>query len=344
MKCVAIMLLSELAVQAANYEATKAVVEGVEVVRLADASHRTEVSIAVSIGNIAYEMKVNGKNILFVPFHTLGEFKDQPTLAGNPLLAPWANRIDQLGYYANGKKYLLNPELKNLVFLYEGGIPNHGLVAFSPNWKIAKLGADNRSAWTTSRLEYWKYPELMAQFPFAHTLEMTYRLAGGVLEVETAIENNSAEPMPVAIGYHTYYQLDDAPREQWRVHVPAKEHLTVSKKLLPTGESRPMDLADPLTLADVHLDDLFTGLIRGTDGRAEFSVQGEKQKISVYYGPKYTAAVVYAPRGRSFICFEPMAAITNAFNLAHSGAYKELQSIPPGGQWRESFWIAPSGF
>jgi sulfide:quinone oxidoreductase len=31
-----------------------------------------------------------------------------------------------------------------------------------------------------------------------------------------------------------------------------------------------------------------------------------------------------------------MAGITNAFNLAHAGVYKELQSIPPGGQWRES--------
>jgi aldose 1-epimerase len=55
-------------------------------------------------------------------------------------------------------------------------------------------------------------------------------------------------------------------------------------------------------------------------------------------------AVVYAPRGRDFLCFEPMAAITNAFNLDHSGVYRELESIPAGGTWRESFWIGPSGF
>lgn len=62
------------------------------------------------------------------------------------------------------------------------------------------------------------------------------------------------------------------------------------------------------------------------------------------YGPKYTVAVVYAPPGKDFICFEPMAAITNAFNLAHAGVYKELQSVAPGGEWRESFWIQPSGW
>jgi hypothetical protein len=54
--------------------------------------------------------------------------------------------------------------------------------------------------------------------------------------------------------------------------------------------------------------------------------------------------VVYAPAGRDFICFEPMAGITNALNLAHRGVYKELQTIAPGGVWQESFWIKPSGF
>jgi aldose 1-epimerase len=47
---------------------------------------------------------------------------------------------------------------------------------------------------------------------------------------------------------------------------------------------------------------------------------------------------------RNFVCFEPMAGITNAMNLAHTGVYKELQYIQPGGTWQESFWIRPSGF
>jgi aldose 1-epimerase len=69
------------------------------------------------------------------------------------------------------------------------------------------------------------------------------------------------------------------------------------------------------------------------------------------FGPKYRAAVVYAPspsaspsQDRNFICFEPMAGITNALNLAQKGIYKELQSIPPGQTWVESFWARPSGF
>ena len=47
---------------------------------------------------------------------------------------------------------------------------------------------------------------------------------------------------------------------------------------------------------------------------------------------------------KGFIAFEPMVAITNALNLAQKGVYKDLQTIPPGGSWEESFWITTKGY
>jgi aldose 1-epimerase len=73
-------------------------------------------------------------------------------------------------------------------------------------------------------------------------------------------------------------------------------------------------------------------------------MQGEKEKLSVVFGPKYTVCVLWVPAGSNFLCFEPMSAMVNAMNMAQTGVYKELQSIPPGGEWRESFWVRPSGF
>jgi aldose 1-epimerase len=328
---------------AANYSALKSTDQSIEIVRLADAAHKTEVAIAPSFGNMAYEMKVNGKNILFLPAANIADLKAKPALAGVPFLWPWANRIDGDAYWANGKKYLLNPDLGN--FRYDGNHkPIHGLLAFSPLWQVTKLEADAKSARVTSRLEFAKHPELMAQFPFAHTVEMTYRLADGVLEVETALLNHSAEAVPVAVGYHPYFQLHDTPRDEWQVHLAAREQYVLSNVLIPTGERKPNPFHNPQPLQGTQLDNVFGGLVREGDGRAHFSVTGKKEKISVIYGPKYTVAVVYAPPGKSFICFEPMAAITNAFNLAHTGAYKELQFVPAGGEWRESFWIEPAGF
>ncbi len=38
-----------------------------------------------------------------------------------------------------------------------------------------------------------------------------------------------------------------------------------------------------------------------------------------------------------------MAGITDAVNLNHEGKYPELQSVPPGGTWTESFWVRTTG-
>ncbi len=343
MKSAALLLSSSLLMSAANYSAQQTTADGVAIVRLTDAAHKTQVSIVPSIGNIAYEMKVNGKDVFWSPYKSVAELQQKHAHLGNPLLAPWANRIAGDSYYVNGKKYTLNPELKN--FGYDGNHnPIHGLVLYASEWKVTGTKADDESAEVTSRLEFWRRPDWMAQFPFAHNLEMTYRLKNGTLEVVTTIENLSSEPMPVAIGYHPYFTLSDAPRDQWKVHLPVKEHLVLNDKLIPTGEHKATELADPLSLQGNKLDDGFSGLQRNSNGLAEFWVQGKNERVSVLYGPKYPIAVVYAPPGRNFICFEPMAAPTNAFNLAHEGKYKELQSVSPGGKWTESFWIRPSGF
>jgi aldose 1-epimerase len=335
-------LMIPVTTPAANYTARKTVVDGVDVVELADAARHAEVSIATSIGNMAYEFKVAGKNFLWFPYHSPAEMKEDPRFCCVPFLAPWANRLDQDAFWANGRKYLLNPDLGNLR-RDNHQKPIHGLLNFSPDWKVTAADADAQSAWTTSRLEFWKHPELMAQFPFAQTISMTYRLRDGELHVETTIENLSGEAMPVAIGFHPYFQLHDSPRDQWKVHLAARDHMTLSNLLIPTGESKPVEFADPHPLHVSQLDDVFTNLILGADGRARFWVEGVKERVTVTYGPKYTVAVVYAPAAGAFICFEPMAAITDAFNLAHAGVYKELQSIPAGGQWKESFSIAVTG-
>jgi aldose 1-epimerase len=336
-------LLFPLMSIAADYSAQKAIVDGIEVVRLAYAPHGIEVAVAPSLGNLAYEFNVNGKNVLWLPYKTLAEMKAKPQFGGIPFLAPWANRLSEDAFFANGKKFRLNPDLGN-IRRDQNQHPIHGLLTVSPDWEVTALESDSHSACVTSRLEFWKHPELMAQFPFAHTIEMTHCLRDDALEVRTSIRNLSADPMPVGIGYHPYFQLHDAPRDQWKVHLAARDHLLLSKAVIPTGERKPMEFADLFPLAGVSLDDVFGGLVRDSSGHATFSVEGAHEKISVIYGPKYTIAVVYAPLGRPFICFEPMSTVTDGFNLAQAGVYKELQSIAPGGTWIESFRVVPTGF
>ncbi len=318
--------------------ARKLTVDSTEIVRLSDPSHAFEVSICSSIGNIAYDMRVNRKPILMSP-PPLSQWKKNPAQAGIPLLAPWANRLDSDAFWANGKRYLLNPQAVE-IRRDSHDLPIHGLLLFAADWNVIGLNADEHTAEVTSRLEFWKHPEWMAQFPFAHSIVMTHRLYGGELEVRLTIENHSTDPMPLIIGFHPWYQLPGVPRDRWKIHLPVREHFLLSEKLIPTGESKPIEFPDPTPLAGRQFDDVFGGV----DPKAEFALEGDGRKVAVRFGPKYPVAIVYAPSNRDVVCFEPMTGLTNGFNLAHEGRFKNLQSIAPGESWTESFFVRPTGF
>jgi len=332
-----------------------------DIVQLRDTKTDTTVSVMTSVSN-AYEMVVKGQDLIRMTFATVDDFRARPGLNGIPLLAPFANRLDEPAFYANGKKYNFDMELGNV----RGPIPIHGYLSGAKDWKMVEAKADGNAAWVTNQLDFYRNPQWMQQFPFAHTLTMTYRLQDGTLEVHTRIDSLSGEPMPVAIGFHPYFQLTDSPREEWRIAINAKTHWKLEPSKLPTGETEPITqfLPDPkhVVVKNVMLDDIFTDLERDERGQATLSLIGKAQQVDVLIGPKFRAALVYTPpndpnRGggpgpnpaaavpmRGSVAFEPMAAITNALNLTQKGLYKELQSIEPGGSWEESFWIRPHGF
>jgi aldose 1-epimerase len=356
-----------------------------DIVQLRDARTDTTVSVMTSLSN-AYEMVVKGQNLIRMTFGSVDEFRARPGLNGIPLLAPFANRLDEQAFYANGKKYNFDMELGNV----RGAIPIHGYLSGAKDWKLVEAKADGNAAWVTNTLEFYRNPQWMKQFPFAHTLQMTYRLQDGVLEVRTRIENLSIEPMPVAIGFHPYFQLTDSSREDWTLSIGAKTQWLLAPNKIPTGETEPIEkfLPDPhaVALKDVDLDHVFGDLERDAQGRAVMTVKGKTQQLDVLLGPNYRSVVLYSPnpanargggRGagggaagsgatgqaataaapavpltgtnavlpnRGFIAFEPMVGITDSMNLAQKGLYKELQSIPPGGTWQESFWLRPKGF
>jgi aldose 1-epimerase len=322
-----------------------------DIVRLADSRTNMTVSVLTTTHN-AYEIVVKGHNILRTAFGTLDELRDRPGHNGIPLLAPFANRLDEPAFYANGRRYTFDTELGNI---RGGAIPIHGFVTGSKDWELVEVKADGEAAWVTSRLDFYRNPQYMKQFPFAHTITMTYRLADGALEVRTRLDNVSREPMPVAIGFHPYFELTESSRDDWTLSVPAKTHWLLAPNKIPTGETQPIEkrLANPLNVAlkGLTLDDGFSDLERDAQGRGVVTLRGASQQVDVLLGPRFTVVLVYLPlvpaagaSKRGSVAIEPMAGVTNSMNLAHKGLYKELQSVPPNGSWEESFWIRPRGF
>jgi aldose 1-epimerase len=338
---VLVLAIPSLAVAsfAQNYTAEKTTDHGIDVVHLTDAVSGVEVAIAPTYGNLAYEMKVHGKNILFFPLADVSELKKTRAAGGNPFLAPWSNRLGELDFWANGKKYIFNTTLGNIRL----PVPIHGVLLNSPYWEVIEVKADKKSAHVTSRLQFWKYPDMMAQWPFAHEYEMTYELSGGVLEVRLAVINLSADPMPVSIGFHPCFQLPDGKRDDWTMSIPARKVVLTDERQVATGEYKPFDLPNPLPLKGQALDTGYVDLVRDSAGRAHFSIDFGSEKIEGIIGARYPTAMVYTPPNSQAACLEPMAGISNAVNLNHEGKYPDLQMLAPGAKWVESFWVRSGG-
>jgi len=375
-----------------------------DLVELADATAQMNVSVVWSMSN-AWRIQVKGKDLVRTS-PALADFQARPGFNGIPFLAPFANRLDETAFYANGKKYNFDLEMGTV----RGPIPQTGYVNGTKAWTLVEAKADQKSAWVTCRLDFYKNPQFMAQFPFAHTVTMTYRVSDGALEVHTRLDNLSTDPMPVSIGFHPIFELPDGNRDDWTVSLDAKTHWIEIPQRLPTGETQPIEnfFGSDRTAIQLKkyalIDDVFTDLVRDANGRATMKLMYGGKELDVMLGPKFKAVLAWstplasggggrgagagrgappagqgapappppAPSGpfpvdpaqgvkvappavppaegapppatKGFIAFEPMAAITNALNLAQKGVYKELQSIPPGGSWEESFWITTKGY
>jgi len=372
-----------------------------ELIELSDTTSQMNVSVVWSMSN-AWRIQVKGKDLVRAAA-SLADFQARPGFNGMPLLAPFANRLDETAFYANGKKYNFDLELGNV----RGPIPSTGYVNGSKAWLLVEAKADQRSAWVSCRLDFYKNPLFMAQFPFAHTITMTYRVSDGALEVHTRLDNLSTDPMPAVIGFHPIFELPDGNRNDWTVSLDAKTHWIEIPQRLPTGETQPIESFFGSDRTAIQLkkyaliDDVFTDLIRDANGRATMKLMYSGKELHVSLGPKFKTVLAWstplapggggragggggrgagqgapaappapsgpfpvdpaqgvkvappaapaaegapAPTTKGFIAFEPMVAITNALNLAQKGVYKELQSVPPGGSWEESFWITTKGY
>src|SRR5262245_53343643 len=133
-------------------------------VELVDADAQMHVSVVWSMSN-AWRIQVKGKDLVRTSA-TLADFEARPAFNGMPFLAPFANRLDETAFYANGRKYNFDLELGNV----RGPIPQTGYVNGTKAWQLVEAKADQKSAWVTCRLDFYKNPQFMAQFPFAHTI------------------------------------------------------------------------------------------------------------------------------------------------------------------------------
>lgn len=233
---------------------------------------------------------------------------------GIPILYPWANRLGGNTYTAEKLTTTLIPG-ENGVRPDPAGLPIHGVLAAYPGWWVTDE-SDNE---LTAELDFGADPQLLASFPFPHLLAVTIRLDGRTLTVRTTVTATGDIAVPLCFGFHPYLHLPEAPRGEWVMETPRLRRLFLDDRGLPTGQTSPRPPASE-QLGDKALDDAYDQV----DDAAVFAVTGGDRRLEVHFERGYPAAQIFAPPGEDVICFEPMAAPTDALRR---GGYR---SAGPG--------------
>jgi galactose mutarotase-like enzyme len=238
---------------------------------------------------------------------------DRPWARGIPLLHPWANRLGAFGYAFDGTTVELDPAD---LYLEEHGLPLHGLRAAVTGWTVTEQ--------STTRIAAAREVDHRA-FPFPHRVELTADLSPTTLTIATTVTAGE-RPVPIAFGFHPFFQLPGVPRADWEITLPVADRIVVDEHLVPTGERAPAgDLDGPL--GERTFDDGYT-----VSGTGPFVLEGGGRRIALALEEGYGFAQVFAPKIADIVCFEPMTAPADA--LRHGP-----DSVPSGGTFTARFQI-----
>jgi aldose 1-epimerase len=263
-----------------------------------------------------------------------------PTRSGIPVLFPFPNRIRDGRFTWAGRTYQL--PLNDSA----GKNANHGFACRRP-WRVVDQGADETAAWLTG--EFWgsrDAADARALWPADYQLRLTYRLTADRLRLTATVQNLDTVSLPFGLGFHPYFRAAPAGAsgEDCLVTAAASEYWELADSL-PTGVRRPVDgardLRRPWRFADLHLDDVLTGLAGesppGSDQlylRGTLSDEATGRQLRLFTSGEFRELVAFTPQHRQAVCLEPYTCTTDAINLQERGIDAGLQVLSPGVTWQ----------
>lgn len=221
---------------------------------------------------------------------------------GIPILYPWANRLGANTYTAQDVTVTLTPG-QNRVRADPNGLPIHGVLAAYPGWRVTAETANE----LTAEVDFGADPQLLESFPYPHVLDVAVRLAERTLTVRATVTATGDRTVPLCFGFHPYLRLPEVARADWVIETPPLRHLGLDDRGLPTGETSEQP-AKSESLGDKGFDDAYDQV---SDG-AVFAVSGGGRRLEVHFEHGYSATQIFAPPSEDLVCFEPMAAPTDA--------------------------------
>jgi aldose 1-epimerase len=165
-------------------------------------------------------------------------------------------------------------------------------------------------------------------YPFTLALDVEYSLGHAGLSVRTTARNLGAEACPYGCGQHPYLTVGTATVDTNELQAPGAEMLVSDERGLPTGsqpvEGTAFDFRAGRTIGVAKLDNAFTELERGGDGRARVVLRDPGGRtITLWMDESYRYLMLFTGDtrpdvNRRSLAVEPMSCPPNAFRTGES--------------------------
>jgi len=285
---------------------------GLRLVILREETTATEVALLPEHGASLHAFKVrpaagNGNN----QFNVIDNYRDLAQLEKeigqsykSPKLSPFPCRIRDGKYTFENREYRFSR-------LFNDGNAIHGLLA---NKAFITLEETTSEVSATLSMEY-RYNKEDEGYPFDYVCGVRYILhPDNMLEVVTTVTNLDDRVIPIADGWHPYFQLGGRV-DDWEVQFHASAIVEFDERLIPTGNLLQYNTFDtPRLMGDTFLDNCFTlkqGLVSAV---CELFNPANGLRVSFYPDPSYPYLQIYTPSTRQSIAVENLSGAPDCFN------------------------------
>lgn len=250
-----------------------------------------------------------GGNYIIQPFPP----DEMPKYSRGQVLLPFPNRVNEGKYTFNGTALQLPIDevpRNNAI---------HGLTRWM-NWNVASH-EENRIVLSLI---------LHAQegYPFVLSLQISYTVTEGRLEVETTAHNLGKTALPYGVGHHPYFSVGTETINNNILRIPARSYFLTNERLIPhlpavSVTGTPYDFVTPRQIGDVDMDTGFTDLIYDDDGfaRAQLATADGSRSITIFMDSTHKFIQVFTGDGlpepelrRHAIAIEAETCGTDAYN------------------------------
>ena len=278
-----------------------------ELVVLRDEKTGATAAILPEVGAALHAFSPGGNKLINVidNYNGLAQAKNEMGLSyKSAKLSPFVCRIPEGKYSFDGKEWEFDNKFMD-------GSAIHGLI-YDKNFVVTHEAADENNASVSMQYDY-KMDD--PAYPYHYKCQVEYALyAGNILKLRTTISNESAKAIPIADGWHPYFQLGGMV-DEWMLFFDAKSMVEFDDKLIPSGKLLEYDLfKTPEKIGDKFFDNCFVVNTGNEQPACELFNPENKLKLSFFPDSNYPYLQIYTPPHRKSIAIENLSGAPDTFN------------------------------